>query len=404
MQDLFVGRQPIYTRGLEIFGYELLYRSGPENRAGVTDGDQATSRVIVNAFLEIGLEHVVGDRIAFLNLTRSFLLDGGSVPFPRDRVILEVLEDIEIDRRLLESVQALAGAGYRIALDDFVYRPQVRELLAVAEIVKLDVLALGRAGVEREVRQLREFPVHLLAEKVETREEFEYCSGLGFEYFQGYFLNRPHIVRGREIPANRLNALRLLARLQDPDAGAEEIERIVGLDVTLSYRLLRYINSAFFALPRKVDSIRQAVIYLGTRAIRTWVSLLVLAGLGDKPVSLMTTAMIRARMCELLAIEIGAPQPDTWFTVGLFSAVDTLMDLPMQEVLAQLPFTDDIVAALLRREGPIGSALRCALAYERGAWEEADFPAVAPGRCTELHLAALEWADAATRTLAAQPG
>ncbi len=404
MQDLFVGRQPIYTRNLEIFGYELLYRSGPENRAGVTDGDQATSRVIVNAFLEIGLEHVVGDRIAFLNLTRSFLLDGGPVPFPRDRVILEVLEDIEIDRRLLESVQALAGAGYRIALDDFVFRPQARELLAAAEIVKLDVLALGREGIEREVRQLRGFPVHLLAEKVETREEFEYCSGLGFEYFQGYFLNRPHIVRGREIPANRLNALRLLARLQDPDAGAAEIERIVGLDVTLSYRLLRYINSAFFALPRKVDSIRQAVIYLGTRAIRTWVSLLVLAGLGDKPVSLMTTAMIRARMCELLALESGAPHPDTWFTVGLFSAVDALMDLPMEEVLTQLPFTDDIVAALLHREGPAGSALRCALAYERGAWEEADFPAVTPGRCTELHLDALAWADAATRTLGTQRG
>lgn len=401
MHEIFLGRQPIYDKSLKVQGYELLFRSGPENRATFTDGDQATSRVILSAFVDIGLDQLVGNAPAFINLTRSFLLQDDPLPLPPERVVLEVLEDIEVDAAMLAAVRRLAGQGYTIALDDFIYREQLRPLVDLANIIKIDIRAMSRADVEQHVQQLRRYPAMLLAEKVESYEDLAFCEELGFQRFQGYFFSRPKLIGGQRIPTNRLATLTLLAKIQAPHAEVGELERIIRQDLTLSFRLLRYINSAFFAMPRTVESIHQAVVYLGIDAIKTWVSLLALSGIDDKPHELMTTTMVRAKMCELLAQSVSAPDPDTFFTVGLFSALDAILDMPMDQVVASLPLSEEAASALRTRKGRLGAALDCVVAYERAYWEQVAFAGLPTSQITEAYIAALAWADQVGGTLGA---
>ncbi|MFN2337829.1 MAG: EAL and HDOD domain-containing protein, partial [Gammaproteobacteria bacterium] len=342
MQDIFIGRQPIFDRELKLYAYELLFRSGMANHAGQFDGDQATSQVIVNVFMELGLDQIVGPHWAFINMTRAFIIASAPLPFPRDRVVLELLEDIRPDPEVIEGLRGFTDQGYQVALDDFIYHESLRPLVELAHIVKIDLMAVPREDLARHVEQLRQHQVKLLAEKIETEEEFEYCKGLGFDYFQGYFLSRPSVVQGSQLPPNRLAVLQLLAKVQDPNSDARDLELLISQDVALSYKLLRYINSAFFAFPKEIDSIRQAVVYLGMRAIKTWVSLLAVAGLGDKPVELVPQAMQRARMCELLARTARRPNPESYFTVGLFSLLEALMEAPLAQILEALPFSEEI--------------------------------------------------------------
>lgn len=393
MQDIYIGRQPIFDRDLNVFAYELLFRSGTQNHAGEFDGDQATSQVIVNAFIEIGLEQIVGPHLAFINLTRSFVTTQAPLPFPKDRVVLEVLESIRPDAEVIAGVRDLAAQGYSVALDDFVFHEDLKPIIEVATFVKIDLMTLSLDQLAAHVRLLRGYDVKLLAEKIETQEEFEHCKQLGFDYFQGYFLSRPNIVQSTQLPPNRLAVLQLLAKLQDPQTDAADIETLISQDVALSYKLLRYINSAFFAFPKKIESLRQAVVYLGTQAIKTWVSLLVVAGLGNKPAELVSQAMQRAKMCELLAKTAKRPHTETYFTVGLFSLLEALMDTPLEKILESLPFTDEIRRALLQQEGLYGEALSCAIAYEKGDFLRAHFDRLAPSQMTDTYLASARWAD-----------
>ena len=402
MQDIYIGRQPIFDCDLNVFAYELLFRSGTQNSAGTFDGDQATSQVIVNAFIEIGLDQIVGDARAFINLTRSFVTSNAPLPFPKDRVVLEVLEDIHPDAEVIAGVRNLAAQGYSMALDDFVYDDILKPLIELAQFVKIDLMALSREQLNEHVRLLRSYNVKLLAEKIETQEEFEHCKSLGFDYFQGYFLSKPNIVQGTQLPPNRLAVLQLLSKLQDPETDTSEIEKLVGQDVALSYKLLRYINSAFFALPKKIDSIRQAVVYLGTQSIKTWVTLLVVAGLGNKPAELVIQAMQRAKMCELLAQTAKRKNTEAYFTVGLFSLLEALMDTPLEKILEALPFSEDIRNALLKQEGPYGEALTCVIAYEKGDFLRAHFDRLAPSQMTDTYLASARWADQSASALGSQ--
>jgi EAL and modified HD-GYP domain-containing signal transduction protein len=237
----------------------------------------------------------------------------------------------------------------------------------VARIVKLDLMALERQAVAEHVERLRPLGLKLLAEKVETHEDLEFCRQLGFDYYQGYFFCKPKTISGRSVATNQLIKLRLVSQLQAADVGFDELEDIISCDVGLSYRLLRYINSAFFSLPREVASIRQALVLLGQRNIRKWATLLVLADVdNDKPQELMVTGLIRARMCELLGQARGGLDADTYFTTGLFSVVDAMMDSTMEAILGELPLSEDIRAALLEHSGSPGEVLHTVLAFERG--------------------------------------
>ena len=395
----FVGRQPIYDRRLEVIAYEVLFRRGAVAQADVLDGDHATAQVLLNTFLEIGLDAVVGQQRAFINCTRGMLLQDMVQVFPPERVGIEVLEDIVVDSDLLVAVRGLATQGYLIALDDFHYQDALRPLLELADVVKLDICALDRPRLDEHVTLLRAYDVKLLAEKVETHDDFQYCKDLGFDYFQGYFFCRPDLITGRRTPLNRLALLQLLAELQRPEVEFRTLEALCSRDAALSYKLLRIINSAFYGLPRKVESIRHALHLLGLKTLTTWASLLLLARIDTKPHELLRTAMVRAKMCEQLGQAMGQDGSETFFLVGLFSVLDALLDHPLPEVLAALPLADAISQALLHHEGVLGATLRCVLAYERGTWEEVHDLGLAPEVLMHAYLAAIAWTTATSAAL-----
>lgn len=400
MEQIFIGRQPIYTKDMQVAGYELLHRAGADNRMALSDGDRATTEVLIGSCMDFGLEALVGEQPAFINLTRSFVLGERPLPFPSERVVLEILEDVVFDPPVLAGLARLAEQGFTIALDDFQFQEDAVPALAIADIVKVDVLQHDPAELERQVAQLRPFGVKLLAEKVESHEMFARCKALGFDYFQGYFFCRPNLIEGRRHASHRATILSLLAALQKPDVDLKELEALIVQDSALTLRLLRYINSAGVGLRRTVTSIRQALMLIGSRTIQNWVTLILLAGVNDKPAELTRTALIRARMCELIALAERRPQPAAYFTAGLLSLLDAALDRPMPELLAQLPVDEHIKAALLNREGELGKTLQGVLDYEQGAWERLEQDAGQASTYRQGYVDALQWADAQLRALA----
>jgi EAL and modified HD-GYP domain-containing signal transduction protein len=370
MERVLVSRQPIYNANMGELGYELLFRNGTEDRASFTDGDHATANVIVNTFMDIGLDEVVGRHLAFINFDRNLITGNYCECLPPDRVVLEVLETVEPDDELIEKLRQLRALGYRIALDDFVCI-EATSLLEVAHFVKFEVMGNDWEQLEHFVLEARKYPVKLIAEKVETLEQFERCKALGFEYFQGYFFSRPQLMQGRRVPVNRLAAVRLIVKLNTPDVDVKGLQDAISEDPSLTYKLLSYINSAMYSLTRKITSIGHAVMLVGLHKIKAWASLIVLASVDDKSRDLVMTGAIRARMCEHLANAVGLPKPERSFLVGLLSVLDALLDQPIADVVHSLPLEQDVVDAIVNHEGSLGSVLRCALEYEKRNWPEA---------------------------------
>lgn len=391
-QSVLVGRQAIFDRQMEVFGYELLYRDGTGNSAQITDGDEATARVMVNAFLELGIDRIAGNAQALVNLTANFFLNRHYEVLPSKNVVLEVLESIEPTPSVLEALIQARQDGYQIALDDFVIRESHRALLDHADYVKVDVLAFTDEELIEQVAILKDYPVRLLAEKVEDRGVYDQCVALGFEYFQGYFFCKPQILEGVSLSSNRMAVVLLLAKLQDPQIEIHDLDDLVKNDVALSVKLLRYVNSAAVGLPRSVDSISQAIGLVGTDRMRQWASLLVLAQTDDKPSELMRVALIRARMCESLCSALGVP-PSQGFTVGLFSVLDAYFDCEMKDLLADLPLSSEILDALLRKEGVLGMILEGILSYEQGEWKKLKISReIEPDMLQTVYWEGIDWA------------
>ena len=399
MEDIYIGRQPIYGRNLDVYAYELLFRGGEGNSADFVEGDRATSQVILNAFTEIGLDRVVGERLAFLNLTRGFIIGEYPLPVPHDRVVLEVLEDVRSEEPVLAGLKRLKSLGYQIALDDFVCTEETSGLLPFADIVKVDCLDQDEEQIRAQLEPLRAYDVKLLAEKIETQEQFNSCRDLGFDYFQGFFLSRPNVICDKGMGPNRVNLLVLLAELQDPHITFERAHVIVSQDVALSYKLLRHINTVAYGLRRHIDSVRETLIFLGMDVIKNLASLFLLASLDDKPRDLLMTSMLRAKMCEMMARVHGRVDPNQAFTVGLFSTLDALMDAPMTAILERLPLVEELRVALLEREGVLGEILSSTLAYERGDWERVPCLGLSRGEIKAAFLSAVGWVDTVDREL-----
>jgi len=399
INEVYVGRQPIFNSELDVFGYELLFRSGHTATANVIDGNQATSQVIINTFLEIGLEQITNQRHAFINLTRDFLL--GSIPLPlnKEMVILEVLEDVTVDDELIEAITNLKNQGFVIALDDFVLDDANKSLLPLADIVKVDLMSMSEDKLREQVKQLKQHDLQLLAEKIETQDEFTLCKELGFKYFQGYYFCKPRVISGKQLPANRLALLEMISKLQNPDCEIKELETIISRDVAISYKLLRIINSSFFGFSSKVESIQKALVMLGLTALRNWVTVIGLSQVDDKPPELINISLSRAKMCELLAPAMGC-QKDAAFTVGLFSMLDVLMDRPLDELLEQLPLAEEIIEALIQNEGILGKILDIVMAYEQGNWQHLDDTITLDADTVRNHyLESLAWSDEITSSL-----
>ena len=390
-----LARQPIFNRKMQVVGYELLYRSSDINQATFEDGDRASSQVILHTYSNLSMAAVVGPHQAYINFTRTLLRT--PPPFDRSQLVIEVLENQQIDTQMLDSLKNLKEQGYAIALDDFVLGPETCRLLPYADVVKLDVRALDQRQLYEHISYLKSQKKILLAEKVETYESLEFCKSAGFELFQGYFLARPKIIKGRQVSESKQAVLQLLSILHDPDVSIAQVDRLVSQDPMLSYKLLKLVNSAAFALPRSISSLRQAITLLGLNIIRNWVNLLAMANLGDKPLELSVAAMTRARMCEVIARQSNQEaRSDSYFTVGLLSTLDAFLDVPMESLLTNISLSPELTAALLEYAGDEGAVLNIVEHYERGQWELIDWQylaqhSITPGQLSQIYLDALTW-------------
>ncbi len=388
-----VGRQPIYGSDVDVFAYELLYRGGDSNAANFADGDAATASVMLNTMLEIGLEQIVGSKLAFINMTSNLILGKLCETLPKTQVVLEILENVEPTPEIIEALTNLSQQGYTIALDDFIYHESLQPLVEIANIVKVDVMALSHEEIQEHVIWLRQYPIKLLAEKVETHEDFEFCRALGFDYYQGYFFCKPNVIASTRVPANRIAILMLLAKLQETDIEFSNIEKEIKTDVSLSYKLLRYVNSAYCGLPRTVDSIGQAACMVGLDKLRMWVTLMSLASMEEKPFELLVTATVRAHMCEQLGRVLQFEPIEQCFTVGLFSVLDGFFDCELSEILESLPLSSEVRNALLDRTGALGEVLDCVIAFEHGEWKQVECGQIDLAIIQSAYLEAIQWSS-----------
>jgi EAL and modified HD-GYP domain-containing signal transduction protein len=364
MMDIFVARQPILNEHKKLFAYELLYRgTGVE---GIWCGEKATTSLLSATFLTEGIDVISGSKPCFVNFTKDLLLRGIPSSFPSSKVIVEVLEDIPPTAEILKACQSLRAEGYTIALDDFVYDRTLEPLIALADIIKIDFRISSETDIRRTLHRLAHFPVKFLAEKVETHEEFDLASRLGFKYFQGYFFSRPETFRIHELESVKASLVALLAEVSKKSTTVGRLEKIINKDVALSYKLLKYINSSYFYRVNAIESVRHAIVFLGEKEIRRFLLLVIISEIAtDKPGELIRLAVVRARFCELLALESGyRKMADEIFLLGLLSLLDAMLDSPMAVVVEQLPLGNILKSVLIDRTGPLAPFLDVVIAFE----------------------------------------
>ena len=393
MSDYFIGRQPIFDANMDLHAYELLFRDGNTSRADFTDGETATSQVMTTTIAEIGLDNLVGEHRAFINLTRFFVTHPDLILFPPEQVVLEILEDIDVDQEVLAGVKALREKGYTIALDDFSPSPKMEPLVDLADIIKIDITAISHEALPKIVGVLKSRGKTVLAEKVETIEDFERLEPMAFDHFQGYFFAKPKVVSGKKLPSNKMALVELTAKVHNPDIEIHELQELVSRDVALSVKAMRFANAPINGLRRSIDSVQQAIVYLGVSTLKNWVTVLAMSEMDDKPTELVTLALARGRMCELLAKKAGLENEGTFFTVGMFSVLDALLDSDMEVVVESLPLQAESREALVNHTGLQGEALTLAMDMEMGVASESDFYGVEVDKINELYLTALQWAD-----------
>ncbi|MGC8626847.1 MAG: EAL and HDOD domain-containing protein [Acidimicrobiales bacterium] len=391
--QFMVGRQPIFDTKLSVYGYELLFRNARATGPG-PNGDAMTADVLVHAGLDMGLASLVGSKRAFVNATRSFIVGRQDIPLSPRQTVVEVLEDVPRDPEVLAGCRRLVANGYTLALDDFLSGKQPDPLLELVDIVKLDVLEIAPEHLADAVMQCSAYGVRLVAEKVETREQLAQCQRLGFDLFQGYLLSRPEVLEGHSLSPSHATCLRLLQRLCEPMASASDMEEIVQTDAALSYRFLRAAGTgAARGLFRRISSVREAVVLLGERKIRAWVTLMLLAGTHEGSDEQLLMAMTRARMAELMALAMQEPdRADAAFTVGLLSALDLLLRTPLADVIAGMSLSSDVEQAVLKRTGLLGDILSDVVDWEVGNWGPHMRCGLAPGAIGECYVQAAGWA------------
>jgi EAL and modified HD-GYP domain-containing signal transduction protein len=341
----YVARQAIFDRRLDVVGYELLYRDSEENRARFDDVTQASAQTMLNAFVELGLDTLVGKVPAYVNMAADFLLGNYPIPLPPERTVIEVLENIPVTPQLIEALKGLRARGFKIALDDFILTEESRPLLSVAHIIKVSLLGVPHDELAAQVAALKPSGAILLAEKISTHEELVLARNLGFYYFQGYFLEMPVVTRTKRMPHDRAKLLRLLAMLYDQKLNLRAIEGLVAAEVGLGVRLLKLASSTAMARGTPIGSIQQALARLGVQQVAALIVLILASGFDDKPLELARQVLIRARMCEVLARSATVPA-DEMFTAGLLSLLDAILDRPLAEILDQLPLSPLIREAL----------------------------------------------------------
>ena len=403
MQEFFLARQPILDRKENLFAFELLFRSGNTKEAGVLDDTHATAQVMVNAFGEMGIAEVLGAHKGFINLDNTFLYSDTVEILPKQQVVLELLETITIDSSVIARCYELKAMGFSLALDDVVeLREEFKPLLSIIDVVKLDLMQIDPALVPALVKELRQYPVKLLAEKVEDREQAHRCMEIGFDMFQGYYFARPENLSGKRADPSKLVLLRILT-LMLSEAENDKIVEAFKEHPTLAYNLMRMVNSVGTGLANKISSLSHGLMVMGRRPLQRWVQLLLYAsGKGGDAVSpLMQLAATRGKLLELVAQQVRPSDRDyieRAFMVGMLSLLDTLMNEPLPAILARMSLQEDVETALLERSGNLGALLALCEKLEAGdiaAVQEKllAYPGLDAEALNEAQLEALRWAN-----------
>ena len=387
---ILMARQPIFNLDLKVVAYELLYRSEDGiNPLPLISGDQASSRVILHSYTSVCEAGSLRILPAFVNFTQQMLEADSLPPVPPQEMVIEILEDSIVTPELIQATKRHAEAGYRIALDDFIYDKSFDPLLEIADIVKVDIRAINGSRLEEQVALLKPFKVKLLAEKVETHEEYARCRELGFSLFQGFFFSKPELLKGQSPQGNKLILMQLLSALNDPEVEIETLKQLIERDPALTFKLLRLVNSSAFGLRREVSSLQEALIYLGMAQLKKWVSLIALADNYGKPSELTRQILMLARMSELVAAQSDQVDAEQAFMAGLLLHLDALLSLSLDDILAQVDVCDKIKAALRGTPSPLGTLLHQVQQFMQGQWETEDRSLMQAMQAS--YLSSLEW-------------
>lgn len=370
--QLFVARQPIFNTSRKVIAYELLFRQENQQIYDGSDGDKATEEVLVTSFLAIGMDVLTGGKPAFINFTDNGLKSGIAELLPPNLLAVEILETVEPDDSVLAACRNLKQQGYRLVLDDFVFRPGYEPLIELASMIKVDFLITPTGERAKVIQQFGgRADLQFLAEKVETEQDFQEAVQVGYSYFQGYFFSKPVIIARKSIPFARLSAFQLLKAVNAPVFDLSQVESIIREEVAFSYQLFKYINSSAFGFRQEINSIRQALVLLGQRELQKWSSLIALRTMGqEKPPELLTASLLRAHFSELIAhhLKLGSMAADAFLT-GLLSLMDAVLDQPMAEIITELPLQKEIKAALMGNSNVYRDILNLCIAYERAEWD-----------------------------------
>ncbi|GJM11673.1 MAG: hypothetical protein DHS20C12_00760 [Pseudohongiella sp.] len=381
-------RQPLFDKAMEVYAYDLLY--GDVNPA--TDNENSeTCQVMLNAFLDIGLKTISENCQSVIGITEDFVSGRLPLPAPPGDVVLELPKNIYKEGVSLVPLEALCAKGFKLSFIANDPTAKFDEILQHIYMLKVDLPSWDKEQLESTIPKILAHDVKLVAINVHTREEQSYCQDLGFEYYQGQFICEPVVVSGNTLKPSRMGLLNILKLLEDPDCDISDLETLISQDITLSYKILRIINSAFYGFRRKIDSVKQAVVSLGLKVIRDWFIVISLTDIDDKPESLMFQTLQRARMMQLLADVMGLNK-DTGFTIGLFSSIDAIMDQPMEVVLKSLPLSNEITEALLDREGVLGELLGIVIRYELGDWKNVNNVGFEASELSTYYFESMLWA------------
>ena len=370
--DVFLTRQPIFDRTQQVYAYEFLYQKDDANTFSGKNPDKLASNAILNSFDLLGIQNLTGGKKAFVNLSGPLLRQGVATLFSRDLLTVEILEDIYPDEEIIESCKQLKENGYLLVFNDFVFREGYEPLAELADIVKIDFITSDNKEKIEIGKKLTNNRIKFLAEKIETKADFEHAKEWGCTYFQGFFFSIPEVLSVHDIQPLKFQYLRLIKEVNEKEIDFEHISDIVSKDVSLSYKILKLINSAAFGFRNRITSVRQALVILGTREVRKWVSLIAFKGIGEGQTDeLIQLSLVRAKFSETLSAS--SPYRDKaeeLFLMGLFSSLDALMHRPMEEVLNDLPIPDEVRNALLTKDGLFGEFYKLILDYEKGDWDK----------------------------------
>ena len=395
MRTLFA-RQAIYDINGNICAYELLYRNVDE-RNGVSVepvGDIATSFVITQLFVSMDIDRIIGTKKAFINFTYNHLLQEVPSLLPKEKIIIEVLETVVPDERVINALKKLRDLGYQIALDDFIFKKELIPFVKLAHFIKIDVLNCDEKQIKERIRPLKKlFKGKLIAEKIENEQQYEWCKALGFDYYQGFLFNIPELMKGKVVIENKVKLLKLLSILNDEALSSERAEELIFQIPQLGERLVSLINNLSCYTDKPITSLSEGIKELGPLRIRDWLIILLVASLEDVSLELLERTLIRAKMCESLAVSINLVPARDAYTLGMLSTVDVLLNDSMEQVLTTINLNSDLKEALLYHKGPLGMILKFTLDYEKANFNSLEQTTIDQKALTHSYLQGIDYAN-----------